>query len=60
MLRAVFEFDGMRRGPSASGTLKRYKVAVGNMHRYEYLGANHLPTVWPNTMLLQYNIVVAQ
>ncbi|KAH9973453.1 linoleate diol synthase [Lactifluus volemus] len=60
MLRAVFEFDGMRRGPSASGTLKRYKVAVENMHRYEYLGANHLPTVWPNTMLLQYNIAVAQ
>jgi linoleate 10R-lipoxygenase len=53
MLRAVFEFDGIRRGPSTSGTLKRYKVAVENMHRYEYLGVNHLLTVWPNTMLLQ-------
>ena len=46
-------FNGIRRGPSASGTLKRYKVAVENMLRYEYLGVNHLPTVWPNMMLLQ-------
>ena len=31
MLRAVFEFDGIRRGPGLSGTLRRYKVAEENV-----------------------------
>jgi hypothetical protein len=53
VLRAVFEFDGMRRGPGLSGTLKRYKVVAENTLRYEFLGADHLPTAWPNTMILQ-------
>ncbi|KAI0291817.1 linoleate diol synthase [Russula brevipes] len=60
VLRAVFEFDCMRRGPGLSGTLKRYKVAAVNTLRYEFLGADHLPTAWPNTMILQYNVPVAQ
>ncbi|KAI9509773.1 hypothetical protein F5148DRAFT_701742, partial [Russula earlei] len=53
VLRAVFEFDGLRRGPGLSGTLKRYKVAEVNTLRHEYLGADYLPTGWPNTMILQ-------
>jgi linoleate 10R-lipoxygenase len=53
VLRAVFEFDHMRRGPGQSGKLKRYKVAEENTLRYEYLGADHLPTAWPNTLILQ-------
>ncbi|KAF8473705.1 linoleate diol synthase [Russula ochroleuca] len=53
VLRAVFEFDGIRRGPGLSGTLKRYKVAEENTLRYEYLGEDQLPTAWPNTMVLQ-------
>ena len=53
VLRAVFEFDRIRRGPGLSGTLKRYKVAEENTVRFEYLGANYLPTPWPNTMVLQ-------
>jgi len=56
MLRAVFEFDGIRRGLGLSGTLKRYKVAEENALRYEYLGADHLPTAWPNTMVLQVSL----
>jgi len=60
MLRAVFEFDGIRRGPGLSGTLRRYKVAEENALRYEYLGADHLPTAWPNTMVLQYDVAVPQ
>jgi len=59
VLRAVFEFDHMRRGPGQSGKLKRYKVAEENTLRYEYLGADHLPTAWPNTLILQYNVPVA-
>jgi linoleate 10R-lipoxygenase len=59
VLRAVFEFDGICRGigfdhkPSLAGTLKRYKVTEVNTLRYEYLGADQLPTAWPNTMVLQ-------
>ena len=56
VLRAVFEFEGIRRGPGLSGTLKRYKVAEENALRYEYLGADYLPTPWPNTMVLQVSL----
>ncbi|KAI0260103.1 linoleate diol synthase [Gloeopeniophorella convolvens] len=55
VLRAVFEFDGLARGPGLAGTLKRYKVYAENTLRHEYLGTDHLPTAWPNTMVLQYN-----
>jgi linoleate 10R-lipoxygenase len=53
VLRAVFEFDGIRRVPGLAGTLKRYKVTEVNTLRHEYLGADQLPTAWPNTMSLQ-------
>ena len=53
VLRAVFEFEGMCRGPGLAGTLKRYKVTEENTLRHEYLGADHLPTAWPDTMALQ-------
>jgi hypothetical protein len=53
VLRAVFEFDGIRRVPGSSGTLKRYKVSEENTLCYEYLGADYLPTAWPNTLVLQ-------
>ena len=56
VLRAVFEFEGIRRGPGLSGTLKRYRVPEENALRYEYLGTDHLPTVWPNTMVLQVSL----
>ena len=57
ILRAVFGFDGLRRGPGISGTLKRYKVVEGekNTLRYEYLGADNLPSPWPNSMIVQMN-----
>jgi linoleate 10R-lipoxygenase len=55
VLRAVFEFDGLRRASGSSGMLKRYNVAEGNTLRYEYLGADSLPTPWPNSMLVQIN-----
>jgi linoleate 10R-lipoxygenase len=53
VLRAVFAFDGMRRGPGLSGTLKRHEVTTVNTIRHEYLGADNLPTAWPNTMIFQ-------
>ncbi|KAH9008805.1 hypothetical protein EDB84DRAFT_1446700 [Lactarius hengduanensis] len=53
VLRAVFETNGVRRSPGLSGHLKRYKVAAENTLRHEYLGADYLPTAWPNTMVLQ-------
>jgi len=53
VLRAVFEFDGLCRGPGHSGELKRYKVGEVNTLRHEYLGGDYLPTAWPNTMILQ-------
>jgi hypothetical protein len=56
VLRAVFEFDGIRRASGLSGKLKRYKVAEENALRYEYIGADHLPTAWPNMMVLQVSL----
>ncbi|KAI0269044.1 linoleate diol synthase [Russula aff. rugulosa BPL654] len=56
VLRAVFEFDGICRGPGLAGTLKRYKVTEVNTLRTEYLGADQLPTAWPNTMVLQVSL----
>jgi len=56
VLRAVFEFDGMRRGTGLSGTLKRYKVGQVNTLRHEYLDADHLPTAWPDTLILQVSM----
>ncbi|KAH9016639.1 hypothetical protein EDB83DRAFT_2528743 [Lactarius deliciosus] len=56
VLRAVFETNGVRRSPGLSGHLKRYKVAAENTLRHEYLGADYLPTAWPNTMVLQYDV----
>ena len=58
VLRAVFEFDGLRRRPGPSGTLKRHDVAQeDDKHtlRYEYLGADNLCAPWPNSMLVQIN-----
>ncbi|KAI0059711.1 linoleate diol synthase [Artomyces pyxidatus] len=55
-LRAVFELSGLRRGPGTSGALKRYKVAGETTLCYEYLGADQLPTPWPDTMVLQYDV----
>jgi linoleate 10R-lipoxygenase len=53
----VFGFDGLRRGPGLSGTLERHKVVDGekNTLRYELLGADNLPTPWPNSMIIQMN-----
>ena len=57
ILRAVFGFDGLCRGPGLSATLKRREVVEGekNTLRYEYLGANNLPTPWPNSLIVQMN-----
>ncbi|KAH8992739.1 linoleate diol synthase [Lactarius deliciosus] len=60
VLRAVFETNGVRRSPGLSGHLKRYKVAAENTLRHEYLGADYLPTAWPNTMVLQYDVAAPQ
>ena len=56
VLRAIFEFNGLRRASGLSGILKRHEVAEGNTLRYEYLGADNLPTPWPNSMLVQMNV----
>ena len=53
VLRAVFEFDDMRRTPGLAGQLNRLNVTEENTLRCEYLGADYLPTAWPNSMVLQ-------
>ncbi|KAH9056263.1 linoleate diol synthase [Lactarius vividus] len=60
VLRAVFETQGVRRSPGLAGHLKRYKVAAENTLRYEYLGADYLPSAWPSTMVLQYDVAAPQ
>ncbi|KAI9449938.1 linoleate diol synthase [Lactarius psammicola] len=60
VLRAVFEFNGMRRTKGLAGHLKRYKVAAENTLRHEYLDADYLPTAWPNTMVLQFDVAAPQ
>lgn len=56
VLRAVFEYDNLRRGPGQSGKLKRYKTKAVNTLRYEYLGKDNLPTPWATSMIAQYNV----
>ncbi|EIM86629.1 linoleate diol synthase [Stereum hirsutum FP-91666 SS1] len=56
VLRAVFEYDHLRRGPGQSGKLKRYRTNAVNTLRYEYLGKDHLPTPWATSMIVQYNV----
>ncbi|TFY76746.1 hypothetical protein EWM64_g7266 [Hericium alpestre] len=56
---AVFEYKNIGRGPGKSGQLKRYKTTAENTIRYEYLGlSDFLPTAWPTTMALQYEVPV--
>jgi len=59
VLRAVFECNGVSRAPGRVGHLRRFKVAAENRDTllYEYLDGNNLPTAWPSSMLLQYNVV---
>jgi hypothetical protein len=56
VLRAVFECNGMRRTPGLAGQLNRYKVAAENTLRYEFLDGSFLPTAWPDTMVLQFDV----
>ncbi|KAN0138081.1 hypothetical protein V8E53_003970 [Lactarius tabidus] len=56
VLRAVFECNDVRRAPGRVGHLRRFKVDTENTQMYEYLDSNNLPTAWPGTMLLQYDI----
>jgi linoleate 10R-lipoxygenase len=58
VLRAVFEFTGVRRTPGVTGHLNRYKVTEENTLRYEYLDSTYLPTAWPNSMILQVSIPI--
>ena len=58
VLRAVFEFTKVRRGPGVTGHLNRYKVTAENTLRYEYLDSTYLPTAWPNSMILQVSISI--
>ncbi len=58
VLRAVFEFNGIRRTPGLAGTLKRYKVTPENTLRHEYLGKDYLPTAWPNTLVFEVGVFV--
>ena len=58
VLRAVFEFDDVRRAPGLAGHLERLDVTAENTLRYEYLGADYLPTAWPNTMVIQVSILL--
>ena len=53
VLRAVFEFNGLRRAPGLAGQLKRHKVSAEKTLRYEFLNGDFLPTAWPDMMLLQ-------
>ncbi|KAH9940835.1 heme peroxidase [Epithele typhae] len=53
-LQAVYSFKNLRRAPSMSGTLKRYKDD-SRTSRYAYLNKDQHLTPWATSMLVQFD-----
>ncbi|KAK2463514.1 hypothetical protein APHAL10511_004265 [Amanita phalloides] len=56
VLRAVYSFKNVRRAPGNSGTLQRFKDTDHKQLRYSYLGGDQLPTPWPSSLTIQYDV----
>jgi linoleate 10R-lipoxygenase len=57
VLRAVYSFKGIRRGPGTSGTLPRFKDVNRPDLRFAYRGADQFSAPWPTSFTLLYDVV---
>ncbi|KAF8634588.1 hypothetical protein AX17_004177 [Amanita inopinata Kibby_2008] len=56
VLRAVFSLKNVRRAAGNSGTLQRFKDASRQQLQYSYLDRDQLPTAWPSSLTIQYDV----
>ncbi|KAG1717309.1 heme peroxidase [Suillus paluster] len=56
VLRGILSFDNVRRGPGQSGNLPRFQDGVLPMLRYAYLDEKMLPSAWPTSMVINYDV----
>jgi len=55
VLKVIFSLKGIRRAPKPSGRLRRYTQSLHGTPQYFYLDTKQRPTIWPTSMLLQYD-----
>jgi hypothetical protein len=55
ILRAVFAFENLRRGPGQSGTLTRFRDDSQPILSYSYLDQNQFAAPWPTSLVVQYD-----
>ncbi|KAF7430838.1 hypothetical protein PC9H_006552 [Pleurotus ostreatus] len=57
VLRGIFAQTNIRRAPGQSGQLKRFREHASVMQIFTYLDKNQLPTAWPSSFVMQYDVV---
>ncbi|KAF5387086.1 hypothetical protein D9615_002103 [Tricholomella constricta] len=55
VLRAVFQYDNVRRAPGQSGTLRRFKDYARPELRYAYLDRDQFFSAWPTSLSIVYD-----
>ncbi|OSX64325.1 hypothetical protein POSPLADRAFT_1054938 [Postia placenta MAD-698-R-SB12] len=55
VVRAVFSYKHLRRGPGQSGALKRYKTDASETSTYMYLSPTQELTPWTPSMVVQFD-----
>ncbi|KDQ61436.1 hypothetical protein JAAARDRAFT_203950 [Jaapia argillacea MUCL 33604] len=56
VLRAISEFNNVRRAPGISGQLKRFPANANRAVRWEYLNDSQQASPWPTAMLVQFDL----
>ncbi|KAG1827565.1 heme peroxidase [Suillus subaureus] len=56
VLRGILSFDNVRRGPGQSGDLPRFEDNTLPVLRYAYLNEKMLPSAWPTSMVINYDV----
>jgi len=56
VVRAVYGFNNVRRGPGQSGTLTRFQDDSQPSLRYSYLDANQFAAPWPTSLVVKYDL----
>jgi linoleate 10R-lipoxygenase len=57
VLRGILSFDNVRRGPGQSGKLPRFQDEAIPMLRYAYLNEKMMPSPWPTSMIINYDVL---
>ncbi|OAX39674.1 heme peroxidase [Rhizopogon vinicolor AM-OR11-026] len=59
VVRGILSFDNVRRGPGQSGNLPRFEDKAIPMLRYAYLNEKMMPSPWPTSMIINYDVPLA-